>query len=125
MTDIAKIARRIWQRSANGDIPNWQALAAAIDADVKAQGWMVVQGWQPIESAPPVGTIAILYSPSEASDFEGLDYRYSLAIFGETAFGKNWHEQGTNHLVSEREDLGLAMPTHYLPLPASPLAGGE
>lgn len=78
--------------------------------------------WQPIETEPPIGTVAVLYTPPEPADdgFEGLDYRYDLAIFRETLLGQNWHEQGTNHLVREREDLGWVMPTHWMPLPPPP-----
>ena len=94
---------------------------------LEASGLMVVPGWQDIADAPPVGTIAMLYTPPTEADeeFEGLDYRYELAMFRETELGRNWHEQGTNHLVSERKDMGWELPTHFMPLPASPLAGRD
>jgi hypothetical protein len=39
---IECMAKRIWQRNANGCIPHWKALAEALDAELEAAGAVVV-----------------------------------------------------------------------------------
>ncbi|MEO1905912.1 MAG: hypothetical protein ABGX08_02680 [Citromicrobium sp.] len=75
-------------------------------------------GWQPIETEPEIGTVAILYFPQEVSDdFDGIDYRFQIAIYKRTPLGDNWHEQGTNHLSFDGPDMkGDWTASHYLPL---------
>jgi hypothetical protein len=65
--------------------------------ELKAQGLVVVQGWQDIASAPRDGTLILLYQP------DGL-----MAC-------RRWQE---NHWRGwDFEDA-----THWMPLPAAPIA---
>ena len=102
------------------DRPYGHTEAQAALAAIEAQGWMVVQGWQPIESAPKDGTSILAcvsgYVPSQVQwvEFDGVgkwsddpemfmeEYHFR-AYFSGTAYD----------------------PTHWMPLPTSPLAGGE
>ena len=113
---VEVMARAIREDSEGGARSDAQAAIAAIEA----QGWMVVQGWQPIESAPKDGTSILAcvsgYVPSQVQwvEFDGVgkwsddpemfmeEYHFR-AYFSGTAYD----------------------PTHWMPLPTSPLAGGE
>jgi hypothetical protein len=85
-----------------------EAAKQAHDAALKAQGFVVVPGWRPIETAPRDGTHFIAAWQCKVSG--------QLCVSGDVynLYG-NW--------ISVAE--GMIYPTHWMPLPASPLAGGE
>ncbi len=76
--------------------------------------------WQPIETAPKDGTIAVLYFPQHACADDGwLDYRYRLCVYRAECGG--WLDQGTHHNSFEGTDLsGNDRATHWQPLPPPP-----
>lgn len=80
--------------------------------------------WQPIESAPPIGTVAVLHFPQDACDsFDGLDYSFRLAVYRNIeVIGPCWCDQGTNHdSFEDFERGGDCMAKAYLPIPAPPV----
>ena len=81
-----------------------QATLAAIEA----QGWMVVQGWQPIESAPKDGTAIIVTRPTI---FESEDGWHVVR------WDDGWWQV---HCGKFDNPLRGDDPTHWMPLPASP-----
>lgn len=74
--------------------------------------------WQDIEQDPEDNTVAVLYFPEHADDgFDGVDYRYRLAIFREG----RWRDQGTNHDSFEGVSFDYDdIATHYMPFPSPP-----
>ena len=84
--------------------------------------------WQGIESAPRDGTKAILYFPQYATDFDGVDYSYSLAIYRKNSTFPlgTWCDQGTNHDSFEGPDMtGCDKASHWMPLPTPPAGGSD
>lgn len=98
-----------------------RAAIAAVQVDA-------APGWVPIETAPKDGIKAILYFPQDATDFDGVDYAYRLAIYRENAafpLGA-WCDQGTNHDSFEGPDMtGSDKASHWFPLPSAPTADRE
>ena len=91
-----------------------QAALAAHDAWLEARGWMVVQGWQPIESALRDGSKCDVWANGKRyADAIWADWLDCFAWWDATA---EWNEGAFVRLTSA---------THWMPLPASPLAGGE
>lgn len=98
-----------------------QAAIAAMPVQAEPQ-------WQGIESAPRDGTKAILYFPQYATDFDGVDYSYSLAIYRKNSTFPlgTWCDQGTNHDSFEGPDMtGCDKASHWMPLPTPPAGGSD
>lgn len=134
MTDIEKVARAIVEAMYQ------EALTDEQWAEVMADGAPLMWGaaaiaamqpapqWQGIESAPRDGTKAILYFPQYATDFDGVDYSYSLAIYRKNSTFPlgTWCDQGTNHDSFEGPDMtGCDKASHWMPLPTPPAGGSD
>jgi hypothetical protein len=90
------------------DTPVWHSAVPAAQAALAAQealGLVLVQGWQPIESAPRDGGHIDVWA-------NGL--RYADAY---------WDGEGFAVLDSTGYGVEVEHPTHWMPLPASPIAG--
>jgi len=84
--------------------------------------------WQGIETAPRDGTKAILYFPQYATDFDGVDYSYRLAIYRKNSTFPlgTWCDQGTNHDSFEGPDMtGCDKASHWMPIPTPPAGGSD
>ncbi len=78
--------------------------------------------WQDMGSKPPIGTLALLFTPHEGERHEGLSLarwdalQYEVAVFSEWG----WQEPGTGHTDYGEDWRGT--PTAWLPLPPPPTA---
>jgi len=103
-------------------VGDWYDNLAVVRAFARHRTEAIVEreDWQPIETAPQDGTCAVLYFPQHAHEgFDGLDYRYRLAIYRDG----RWRDQGTNHDSFEGVDPSYDdTPTHWRPLPPPPAA---
>jgi hypothetical protein len=102
----------------NGELTNAPHLAqAALDA-LKAQGFVVVQGWQDIASAPRDGTEVLISGPT---------HPVSTAFWSDSIWASVNNptpNQGGGWIQEEhRSDTYVFTPTHWMPLPASPMDG--
>ena len=78
----------------------------------------IVNGWQPIETAPRDGTWVLVYGALEYSD-EGDVTRQAVAQFTETLNARKcngrwamaWYDGGY---------YGMIVPSHWMPLPPPP-----
>jgi hypothetical protein len=77
-------------------------------------GEMVVDGWQPIETAPKDETVIIL--GRRMHDF-GFIRGYGYFEGKPGSFLSGWITTGFDPVMS---NLGLAAPTHWMPLPKPP-----
>lgn len=138
MTDIEKVARAICIAMFGYDcVPNdgnllaepGSRLATVLRAAEAAIAAMQPEPqWQGIESAPRGGTKAILYFPQYATDFDGVDYSYRLAIYRKNSTFPlgTWCDQGTNHDSFEGPDMtGCDKASHWMPLPTPPAGGSD
>lgn len=93
-----------------------QAAVAADRASRAAAG-----GWQPIETAPKDGTVVLLGRHMDGFGFIRGYGRYEsrpgVLASGTGAFVSGWISSGFDRVMS---NLGLAHPTHWMPLPAAP-----
>ena len=81
--------------------------AAAILAALNAAGFVVEQGWQPIETAPRDGTRVLVYAPPVASsEYETARQRVDW-----------WGEPDGWQMMRPRQPY-----THWRPLPTPPEA---
>jgi hypothetical protein len=123
---VEAMARGIWEAAdedyLDTDAPEDCAkIAQAALFAIKAQGFVVVPGWQDIASAPRdkyvwlLGTDGVKVSPM-CWMIECDDDRYT-GWCGATSIDGGM-------LYCDHVPLGFT-PTHFMPLPASPLAGGE
>lgn len=87
-----------------------QATDAILSA-LTAEGYVVVMGWQPIETAPKDGTAMLAYLPDSVDPLMVVEVRE----FEGDPDGPGWYITGTE---SEAE-IDCA-PTHWMPLPAPP-----
>lgn len=69
--------------------------------------------WRPIETAPKDGTVVLLFKHS--MDFKIRGYGYWE---GGDAFVSGWISKGFDETFG---NLGLGNPSHWMPLPESPL----
>lgn len=72
--------------------------------------------WQPIETAPKDGTVVYLYRQVGDWKVRGHGYWEGGGIVS------GWITQG---FYDPPGNLGLAHPTHWMPLPAPPVLNGE
>ena len=78
-----------------------------IRAALSAAGWVVEQGWQPIETAPRDGTWIWCWHEEKRWKRVGMRCKAS---------GPRWHYSGTGVNAEYADDA----PTHWRPLPAAP-----
>jgi hypothetical protein len=72
-------------------------------AAIRAAGWAVVPGWQPIETAPK-DTVVLLFCPDlDIINRERIELGHAVSTFGR-----------------ERGWSSHAWATHWMPLPAAP-----
>jgi hypothetical protein len=98
--------------------PEAQIAVAGLDAWLEAKGMMVVQGWQGIESAPK-GVVVWAYGTIEG-DYGYTEDRKDMVKALKEPTGKWRFAQPMG-----RHDPISWTPDAWMPLPASPLAGGE
>ena len=89
------------------------ALSVAQEAPPKAQP---MSEWQPIETAPKDGVVVIL---GRWMDEFGFVHGYGHFEGRPSAFVSGWITHGFDPVMS---NLGLASPTHWMPLPPPPEA---
>jgi hypothetical protein len=99
------VARYGHLRGYEGREAQYHKEAQATLAAQEALGLVLVQGWQPIESAPRDGGHIDVWA-------NGL--RYADAY---------WDGEGFAVLDSTGYGVEVEHPTHWMPLPASPIAG--
>lgn len=73
--------------------------------------------WQPIETAPKDGTTVLLYR--EVVPFKVVGYGRWEDVLGISG----WISYGFHRGGGDASNLGLAAPTHWMPLPAPPVVG--
>ena len=90
------------------------ALAHAIAAAVVPPGFVVVKDWQPIETAPKDGATVIV-----GRDMGDFGFIRGYARWEGEGHVAGWISCGFDPISS---NLGLAHPTHWMPLPSAPKA---
>ena len=85
----------------------WRKGAEADLAALSAAGWVVEQGWQPIETAPRDGTWIWCWHEEKRWKRVGMRCKAS---------GPRWYYSGTGFNAEYADDA----PTHWRPLPAAP-----
>lgn len=104
---VDDVAHEVWRRDTDAtDLADCYAETMRVFAALEAMGCAVVQGWQPIESAPRDGTVIDLWA-------NGL--RYADAYWDGGCFSV---------LDSTGYGVEVDEPTHWMPLPASPMQRG-
>jgi hypothetical protein len=86
------------------DLPMSFTLAA-----IRAAGWAVVPGWQPIETAPTDGAALILWPYTHSEIFSGTGPQEVVVGFWSENYG--WYNP---------EERKTFEPTHWMSLPAAP-----
>lgn len=76
-------------------------------AALSAAGWVVEQGWQPIETAPRDGTWIWCWHK---------EHRWQRVGMRSATSGPRWYYSGTGFSAQYADDA----PTHWRPLPAAP-----
>jgi hypothetical protein len=80
-----------------------------LSAAIRAAGWAVVPGWQPIETAPTDGAALILWPYTHSEIFSGTGPQEVVVGFWSENYG--WHNP---------EERKTFEPTHWMSLPAAP-----
>ena len=101
---IAAIACVIWSPDCSADHAAKVAIAA-----IRASGWAVVPGWQPIETAPTDETALILWPYTHSEIFAGTGPQEVVVGFWSENYG--WYNP---------EERKTFEPTHWMSLPAAP-----
>lgn len=121
MSDPIDIVERLAGMSADHGPDGWPAvqmrdISALCDEVGRLRAALAAQApqWLPIESAPKDGRTIIV--AREMGDFGGW-VKGHARWHGGTALVSGWVSHGFDPVMS---NLGLAHPTHWMPLPAAP-----
>ena len=109
------IARHWFATTEEDEIwPSAVKFAHAIAAAVVPPGFVVVKDWQPIETAPKDGATVIV-----GRDMGDFGFIRGYARWEGEGHVAGWISGGFDPISS---NLGLAHPTHWMPLPSAPKA---
>ena len=109
------IARHWFATTEEDEIwPSAVKFAHAIAAAVVPPGFVVVKDWQPIETAPKDGATVIV-----GRDMGDFGFIRGYARWEGEGHVAGWISCGFDPISS---NLGLAHPTHWMPLPSAPKA---
>lgn len=113
-------------------VPDYEAFrqiddpyVAALKAGAEALETLAQQGWQPIETAPPQTTRALIYWPAFKlnADLEQSDERSpenDLVAEGYRVGRNNWESDLVTEHFEDEAGFGYGDPTHWMPLPSPP-----
>lgn len=127
-TALIEVTKEVVVGCCSPDDRTGAELVDAILAGIEAQGYVIVQGWQPIETSPKTDMVALVHYASRVfRDIHGnetaLNEMRRAVECSDVAWYQDgeWYQSGTGHDLFENWCIETGnIPTHWMPLLAAP-----